>query len=136
MGRACEAVWDMSEIEYMWVVGVVDHTGAIHYRKVTADESHGDTHSKFWPNITHKRWRFLIREWDLKKSMMEQGPSALTLEDYDRILTLMRKILPPPLWVLEGDAWEAAGRPRDEAYDEFLKQWEKKKKAILKKRGK
>lgn len=121
------------KVEYTFVIGIIDHTGAIHYRKIASGNSDGDVHAKFWPNVTHKRWRFLIREWDLKKSTLDK--ESMNEEEYSAVMTLLRKILTPPIWVLEGEAWEAAGRPRGEAYEKFYKQWEKKKKKILKARG-
>lgn len=105
-----------------WIVGVIDSYGAVHCKKVFMG-GNKIMHGSLFPSEHHKRWRFLVREWDLTVS---PGSDSLSPEDFEASLQAVKKIVSPPEWVLQGEAWEAAGRPTGEAYEKFLKNYEKK----------
>lgn len=105
------------------VIGVIDAYGAIHYHKIMDGERNYPDHAGLWPHIHHKRWRFKVSDWECDKSPLAAVP--MEEADYLAVLEKMRKVLPIPRWVAEGEAWEAAGRPRGKAYDRFLDKWEK-----------
>lgn len=107
-----------------FVIGIVDAYGAIHYEKLSCNDRKSQFHAHYWPTQTHKRWRFKVRDWQLDDSMLSEV--KLNEEDAEKVEALMRKILKVPEWVLRGDAWEAAGRPRGEAYEKFLRDFERK----------
>ncbi len=107
-----------------FVIGYIDAYGAIHHHKIYEGDLLADfTHEALWPEQTHKRWRFNVRHWDLDQSILSSV--KLDSDDGDMIVAKMRKILPVPKWVQQGDAWDAAGRPRGAAYDKWLTKWEK-----------
>src|SRR6476469_6248447 len=90
------------------VVGYIDAYGAIHYKKVKLGED--AYHDSLFPGQTHKRWRFIVRDWQLDQSVI--SGVKLDSDDGAAVHALMRKILKPPDWFLQGEAWDAAGRPR------------------------
>ena len=89
------------------IVGVIDSYGAIHSIAVkTGDQAY---HESQWPTAK-KRWRFLISEWQLTKSPFSE--MDITPEEAEAVIAHVRKKVKPPLWVVEGEEWEAAGRVR------------------------
>ena len=105
------------------VIGCIDHTGAVLTRKVYDDERSYPDHSTLWPKVTHKRFRFIVRDWDIQV-FGGNSRQMLTDEDFEAIDSRMRKILPLPLWVQKNDAWENAGRPYGRKGDKFNERWE------------
>lgn len=104
------------------VVGIVDSNGAIDYRKVPENEClYNYCHDHLWPTKTHKRWRFIVSEWELDQSIL--SANNLTEEDQESIMTLMKKLFEAPNHVLEGEYWEALGRPRDEKWWRALRKF-------------
>lgn len=90
------------------VIGYIDAYDAIHYQPIT-HESKFQMHSYYWPNQTHKTWRFNLHEWQLDNSILSKD--KLTKEEVGRIYELMRKKFQPPIWILEGEIWDKLGRP-------------------------
>lgn len=107
------------------VLGIVDSYGAVHCHKLyLEDRSHPD-HVTLWP-VAQKRFRFMVRDWDIQKSPL--SAVDFTAEDCEAIQSKMRKILLVPEWVLKGEAWNAAGRPRGKAQERFNKKWDASRK--------
>ena len=109
---------------YMWVIGVIDAYGAVHAKGIKLGAS-VQMHSSYWPEVHHKRWRFLVRDWDLQPGLGTKA-ADFTEEEIASIMRAVEKLAEKPYWVRKGEAWEAAGRPRGKAQDKFLKEWEKK----------
>lgn len=110
--------------EPYYVIGYVDAYGAIHHEPICMGEEWSKTHELLWPTQTHKRWRFNLSNWQLENSCLSRE-NLTEIEALD-ITALMRKHYNPPLWVIEGDEWEALGRPRSgKAYEEHTRKWEK-----------
>lgn len=81
-------------------------------------------HDSLWPFQTHKRWRFSISDWRLENSPLSK--ENLTNSEAEDIIVLIRKHYTPPLWVIEGEEWEALGRPRSgKAYERHVKKWDR-----------
>lgn len=112
--------------EFMWVIGYIDSYGAIHSKFIEfKDKYTSPNHNYYWPTQHHKLWRFNSHGWDLSNSVL--GKDRLTPEDADKVMEFLRTKLIPPEWVLHGEAWEAAGRPRGKAQDKFEREYQKKK---------
>jgi hypothetical protein len=114
---------------YYLVIGYIDSYGAIHHKKIRLGAD--STHESYWPTVKSKRWRFVISDWELSKSVI--GEVAITEEEAQDILSLMRKILQPPEWYLWGEVWDKAGRPRGEALDKLHDKWERSRKRLTRK---
>lgn len=114
----------MNEEPYL-VIGIVDAYGAIHHKLVPAGKSGEWTHDQFWPTQTHKRWRFNLTKWELDNSLMSCIlRTRLTPEESEDICALMRRKFKPPLWVIQGEEWEALGRPHSgKALERHEKRW-------------
>jgi hypothetical protein len=109
---------------YYLVIGYVDAYGAIHYKKLRLGDN--NFHGDYWPTVKSKRWRFLIKDWELSKGII--GEVAITEAEAEDILALMRKVVKPPEWVLWGEVWEKAGRPYGDAQAKLREKWEKSRK--------
>lgn len=106
-----------------WLVaGVIDAYGAIHF-KVQHGFSETVYHASEWPGAT-KRWRFNLRGWDLTQT---PGGERLSFAESEDVIARMRKTFTPPKWVLDGEAWLAAGCPNDN--DAYVRQRDKDRKA-------
>lgn len=105
-----------------WIVGVIDSYGAVHCKKVFYGDNR-TMHDSLFPDVFHKRWRLLVSQWDLSISPCSD---ALSDEDYEAVQRAVRRLVTPPAWVAENEAWDTAGRPRGEAYEKFLHDWKKK----------
>lgn len=103
------------------VIGIIDANDALHYRIL--DENSHDTHDSIWPLQSHKRWRFWIHSWQLDTSVLSSD--RLNMEDHDRIMKLVKSVIPVPRYERRLDAWESAGRPRGKKYDKWLDKWDK-----------
>ena len=103
------------------VVGIIDANDALHY-KIVKDATI-ETHDMLWPTQCHKRWRFWIHSRKIDTSVYSLA--SLTIEDQDRIMELMKKILPVPRYERRTEAWDKAGRPRGKKYDKWLDKWDK-----------
>lgn len=106
-----------------WVIGVIDHQGAVHCKAINED-THCIMHSFYWPNTHHKRWRFQVSEWSFHRTLGE--PWTMTDEEREAIMRQIEKHAVKPRWVLEGEEWDAAGRPRGKAQDKFLREFDKR----------
>lgn len=115
----------MSENDPYAVVGIIDSYGAIHHAPVSmGGECEFKTHETLWPGKSHKRWRFNLRDWQLEKSVL----SALDMTEAERddVVALIRKHYKPPNWLIEGEEWEALGRPREGAdYRRHRRKWDR-----------
>lgn len=107
------------------VVGIIDAYGALHYRKCKLGDE--IAHEHYWPNQTHKRWRFDVSDWDLEVSVLS---AKLDEAEADAVLAEMEKVLIPPEWFARGKAWDEAGRPHGKKGDAFDRKWERTKPAI------
>jgi len=106
-----------------YVIGCIDSYGAIHHMPLCSGEEDEKTHQALWPTIAHKRWRFNIREWQLENSVLSK--EDLTPEEVEDIYAFLRKHYTPPLWLIQGEEWEALGRPRSgTAYEKHCAKWE------------
>lgn len=106
------------------IIGYIDAYGAIHHRPIPLGKLGEWTHDHFWPTQTHKRWRFCLSEWELDQSILAK--EKLTPEEGEDVIAFLRKRFNPPLWVIEGEEWEALGRPREgKAYERHCKRWER-----------
>jgi len=113
----------MEKKDIYCVIGYIDSYGAIHHRGLTTDDDY-KTHEHFWPTCTHKTWRFLICDWKLEKSPLSK--ENITETESDDLYAFLRKHYTPPLWILEGEEWDALGRPRKgKKYNEHCKKWDK-----------
>ena len=105
-----------------FIIGIIDAYGAIHHRPLCLGQT-DKQHDYYWPEQTHKRWRFIISEWNLENSILSK--ETLTEVEADDIVALIRKHYTPPLWVIQGEEWESLGRPRTGAsYERHIKKWE------------
>lgn len=105
------------------VIGYVDAYGAIHHKPVTMRKDN-KSHCFYWPTQTHKTWRFIISDWSLENSCLSKD--NLTQEEAENVIAFIRKHYTPPNWVVEGEEWEALGRPRSgKAYEVHTKKWDK-----------
>ena len=105
------------------VIGIIDCYGAIHHSPLCIGEEYNG-HNQLWPFQTHKRWRFKISDWSLEKSILSK--ENLTETEAEDIIALIRKHYTPPLWVIEGEEWEALGRPRSgKAYERHVRKWDR-----------
>ena len=50
-----------------------------------------------------RRWRFIIKDWDLKQSCLDE--IKLTEHEVDAILTLMNKVCVKPTWMMPDKEW-------------------------------
>lgn len=98
-----------------YVIGLIDGLDRLYYERCVSED--GKTHESLWPTNTHKKWRFRPDNWELDQSIM--SGVKLTDDDGIRVCELMRKILVPPNWFIEGELWDAAGRPRGKAQEVF-----------------
>lgn len=106
------------------IIGIIDAYGAIHHRAIDRVNNQSQFHETYWPEAHHKRWRFIISEWDLQKSVLSKD--TITREEAQDIEAYIRKRYTPPNWVLQGEEWEALGRPRSgKAYEAHCKKWDK-----------
>lgn len=106
------------------VVGRIDDRGAIHHRAIKVGQT-DKSHGFFWPGKSNKLWRFNLTEWQLEESPLS-GVGLTKVERLD-IIACMRKYYKPPLWLVEGEEWEALGRPRSgPAYKKHCKRWDRK----------
>lgn len=106
------------------IIGYVDSYGAIHHRLIPLGKAGEWTHDHYWPTQTHKRWRFNLIEWALDNSILSKD--KLTPEEGEDVVAFIRKRFTPPLWVIQGEEWEALGRPRSgKAYERHEKRWER-----------
>ena len=106
------------------VIGYIDAYGAIHHQLVPWGKAGEFTHDHFWPTQTHKRWRFNLAQWDLDNSILSKD--KLTPEEGEDVIAFIRKRFTPPLWVIQGEEWEALGRPRSgKAYEQHERKWER-----------
>jgi len=104
-----------------YVIGIIDAYGAIHHRPLFLNQT-AKQHDYYWPGQTHKRWRFIISEWLLSNSCLSK--ENLTPAEAEDVEALIRKHYTPPNWVLQGEEWEALGRPRSgKAYEAHEKKW-------------
>ena len=104
------------------IIGVIDGYGAIHHEPLYPGDHR--THEDIWPMTTHKRWRFNLSDWKLDQSVFSS--ESLGTAEKEMIYDCMRKHYTPPLWFLEGEEWEALGRPRSgKKYEEHTKKWDK-----------
>lgn len=104
------------------VIGVIDSYGAIHHHPICIG---GEciTHETLWPTITHKRWRFQLSEWQLENSVLSK--ENLTKEEGEIVTDFVGKHYKKPNWVLQGEEWDALGRPRSgKAYDKHCAKWD------------
>lgn len=109
------------------VIGCIDSYGAIHHRPVYINKL--EYHESLWPTNTHKRWRFNLCDWSLDRSILSK--EIITPEEAEDIEALIRKHYKVPLWVQEGDEWEALGRPRSgKAYQIHCRKWDKIRKNL------
>jgi len=114
----------MSDEGPYYVIGCIDAYGAIHYEPLNIGEEWIKTHEALWPHNTHKRWRFNLVEWTLEKSVLSS--ESITSEEAEDIIARIRKHFKPPLWLIQGEEWEALGRPREgKAYERHCKRWER-----------
>ena len=112
----------MKEKPYL-VIGIIDAYGAIHHRPIWTGMT-DMRHDYYWPNQTHKRWEFKLSEWQISKSILSK--ENLTSDEAEAIEALIAKHYEKPLWLQEGDEWEALGRPRSgKAYDKHRDKWDK-----------
>jgi hypothetical protein len=117
----------MKDQDIYCVIGCIDHTGAIHHKGIKLGER--SMHGDHWPGVTHKRWRFSVRDWELDYSL--RPGDKLTCTEAEDVIALIRKYYNPPAWVLEGEEWEALGRPRSgKAYEKHRRKWDKIKKHL------
>ena len=106
------------------IIGIIDSYGAIQHQAIDRINNQSQFHETYWPSVHHKRWRFIISEWSLQKSILSKD-SFTTVECQD-IEAYLRKRYNPPNWWLEGEEWEALGRPRSgKEYEEHTKKWDK-----------
>jgi hypothetical protein len=111
----------MKDEKPYWVIGIIDCYGAIHHQSIYLNDP--KMHDSQWPFQTHKRWRFGLSDWNLETSPFSEKLTETEAED---ILALIRKHYTPPLWVIEGEEWDALGRPRSgKAYDKHRRKWDK-----------
>jgi hypothetical protein len=104
------------------IIGYIDAYGAIHYKAIPLGKSGEWTHDTFWPTQTHKRWRFEIDEWMIDDSVLSKD--NLTPVEMADVTALMRRKFKPPLWVIQGEEWEALGRPHSgKALERHEKRW-------------
>lgn len=112
----------MKDEKPYWVIGIIDCYGAVHHQPVYLNDP--KMHDSLWPIQTHKRWRFSISEWSLENSPLSK--ENLTEAEAEDILALIIKHYMPPPWVIEGEEWEALGRPhRGKAYERHCRKWDK-----------
>lgn len=104
-------------------LGIVDAYGAVHSHPLYGFNNE-ETHCELWP-FAQKRWRFVISDWGITKSVLSK--ENLTEEDCEAIMNHMERKAGKykPRWARQGDAWNAAGRIRGEAYEKWLAEWEK-----------
>lgn len=113
----------MNDEPYL-IIGIVDAYGAIHHRVIPNGKDGELTHDHFWPTQTHKRWRFCLSEWNLENSVLSKD--MLTPEEAEDIIAFIRKRFKPPPWVIQGEEWEALGRPHSgKALERHEKRWER-----------
>jgi hypothetical protein len=105
-------------------IGVVDSYGAVLSQPLYGFNNE-PTHEELWP-YAQKRWRFVISDWSINKSILSK--ENLTDEDCEAVLSHMEKKAAhlKPRWARQGDAWDAAGRPRGKKYEKWLADWEEK----------
>lgn len=115
----------MKKTEQPWlIIGIIDAYGAIHHEAIYRDTNKSQFHETYWPDCHHKRWRFIMSDWELTKSIL--STDTITPEEADDIETYIRKRYTPPNWLLEGEEWEALGRPREgKAYERHCAKWDK-----------
>lgn len=115
----------MSDNEPYAIVGIIDAYGAIHHRPIYMDTPHEELfHEYHWPQQTHKRWRFTIADWKLDGGFWSK--EALTIAEKEDLCAFLRRHYKPPLWVLQGEEWDALGRPHSgAAYEKHIAKWEK-----------
>lgn len=114
----------MSDEEPYYVIGCIDAYGAIHHEPLCFGEESLKTHDMLWPQHTHKRWRFNLAEWKLERSVLSS--ESITPAEAEDIIARMRKHFKPPLWLIQGEEWDALGRPREgKAYERHCKRWER-----------
>lgn len=117
--------WVKSKKEQPWlIIGIIDAYGAIHHQAIDRVNNQSQFHATYWPTAHHKRWRFILSEWDLQKSVLSKD--SFTPEEAEDIIAYIRKRYNPPLWVQQGDEWEALGRPHSgAAYEKHERKWAK-----------
>ena len=106
------------------IIGIIDAYGAIHHQAIYCDRTpeQSQFHGTYWPNEHHKRWRFIVSDWDLQKSCLSKD--SFTRAECEDIEAYIRKRYRPPLWMLKGEEWEALGRPREgKAYERHERKW-------------
>jgi hypothetical protein len=116
----------MKRQEQPWlIIGIIDAYGAIHHQPIYHGRpNQSQCHEHYWPDAHHKRWRFIMRDWDLSISVLSKD--TITPEEAQDIEAHIRKRYTPPNWFLKGEEWEALGRPREgKAYEKFEKKWAK-----------
>lgn len=117
----------MERKEQPWlIIGIIDAYGAIHHHAIYSNSPNTESqfHEHYWPNAHHKRWRFIMSDWDLQKSILSKD--TITREEAEDIENYIRKRYTPPLWFLEGEEWEALGRPREgKAYERHQRRWKR-----------
>jgi hypothetical protein len=112
---------DLNE-KIFYVIGYIDSYGAIHHKALRLDDP--QEHSHYWPTQTHKTWRFVLSQWQLSNSILSK--ENLTEAEAEDVIAFVRKHYSPPLWVIEGEEWEALGRPRKgKAYEKHLRKWDR-----------
>lgn len=113
----------MKNDDTCYVIGYIDAYGAIHHQPLTL-ESENKCHSHYWPLNSQKRWRFIISEWQLSNSVL--STDNLTPDEAENVIAFLRKHYTPPVWLIEGEEWEALGRPREgKAYKKHLRKWDR-----------
>jgi hypothetical protein len=113
-----------SERKPYYVLGIIDSYGAIHHQSLYFGDEFDKTHDSLWPMETHKRWRFDLNEWNLEKSTLSKG--TMTIAEQEDVIAYVRKRYTPPYWVIEGEEWEALGRPREgAAYEKHRRKWDR-----------
>lgn len=112
--------------EQPWlIIGVIDAYGAIHHQAIYHSRpNQSQCHEHYWPECHHKRWRFILSDWDLSKSALSK--EYLTADDARNIESYIRKRYTPPLWYLKSEEWESMGRPRSgKSYEKHEKKWDR-----------
>jgi len=115
----------MRHREYPWlIIGVIDAYGAIHHQAIDRLNDQSQFHMHYWPDVHHKRWRFVMLDWKLENTVLSRD--MMSESEREDVVAYIRKRYQPPPWVLQGEEWEALGRPREgAAYEKHDKKWDR-----------
>jgi len=73
-------------------------------------------------NILLYSFRITAKKW-FRRIVSKDSFTPAEMEDIEAYI---RKRYTPPNWFIEGEEWEALGRPRSgKAYEEHTKKWDK-----------